>query len=176
MNVRIVTFGAVVALFGLLLPVIAAIYVIDNPSDKIKNPASTMNNPATQIKNPASNIYNPADRMENPDPLSPVTPAIPRPPEAKNIPAVPAVKTGKRPLIRATVAVPHKEYHFKTVAAYIFAAKKAFSRDNYSEFLAITDDALRRIAAGTLKASNKSRQTLLKYKIFGQSLLDRTGE
>lgn len=173
MNVRIVTIGAVVVVIGLLLPVLAAMHVIDNPADKIKNPAGTMYNPATQINNPASKIYNPADRADNPDPLSPVTPAVPKPPVTNNMPvAVPAEQIGKRPLSQATVAVPIKRYHFKTVGLYFSAAKKSFGRDDYSEFVSITDDALRRIRAGTLTASNKSKQKLLKYKAFGQSLLE----
>lgn len=177
MTVRQVTIGAVVVVFAQLLPAMSANYVIDNPADNIKNPAGTMYNPATHINNPASNIHNPADRMDNPSPLSPVTPAIPKPLVTNKMPAaLPAEQIGKKPLSQATVAVPIKKYHFKTVAAYIAAAKKAFVRDDYSEFVAITDDALRRIRAGTLKASNKSRQKLLKYKTFGQSMLDRTEE
>lgn len=174
MTVRVATIGAVVVVFGLLLPVMSANYVIDNAADKIKNPAGTMYNPATHIKNPASNIYSPANRMDNPNPISPVTQAIPEPPATHDIPAaVPAEQIAKKPLSQATVAVPIKKYHFKTVGAYISAAKKAFSRDDYSEFVSITDDALRRIGAGTLKASNKSKQKLLKFKAFGQSLLER---
>lgn len=178
MTVRRTTIGAVVGMFGLLVPVMAANFVIDNPADKIKNPAGTMYNPATHIKNPAATIYNPADRMDNPSPLSPVTPAIPIPPVTTNtVPAaVPAEQIAKRPLSRATVAVPIKKYNYKTVAVYIAAAKKAFVRDDYREFVAISDDALRRIRAGTLSASNRSRQQLLKYKAFGQGMLDRTEE
>jgi hypothetical protein len=172
MTVRRATIGAVAGVFGLLVPVMAANFVIDNPADTIKNPAATMYNPATHIKNPAATIYNPADRMDNPSPLSPVNPAIAKPPVTNTIPAaVPAEQMGNRPLSRATAAVPVKKYQYKTVAAYIAAAKKAFVRDDYREFVAITDDALRRIRAGTLKASNSSKQKLLKYKTFGQSLL-----
>ncbi|MDD2735927.1 MAG: hypothetical protein PHF56_18490 [Desulfuromonadaceae bacterium] len=172
MTVRIAIIGSIVVVFGLLLPVMSANYVIDNPADKIKNPAGTMNNPATHINNPASNIHNPAGRMDNPNPLSPVTPAIPKPLVTNKMPAAPsAEQIGHRPLSQAIVAVPIKTYHFKTVGAYVSAAKKAFGRDDYSAFVSIADDALRRIRAGTLKASNKSRQKLLKYKKFGQSLL-----
>jgi hypothetical protein len=173
MTVRVAAIGAVVVVFGLLLPVMSANYVIDNPADKIKNPAGTMYNPATHINNPASNIYNPADRADNPNPLSPVNPAIPKSPVTNNMPAaVPAEQIDKRPPPQVTVAVPIKRYHFKTVGLYFSAAKKAFGRDDYSEFVSITDDALRRIRAGTLTASNKSTQKLLKYKAFGQSLLE----
>jgi hypothetical protein len=173
MTVRIATIGAVVVVFGLYVPVMSANYVIDNPADKIKNPAGTMYNPATHINNPAANIYNPADRMDNPSPLSPVTPAIPKPPVPNSMPAaVPAEQIGKKPLSQATVAVPIKQYQFKTVAAYFTAAKKAFGRDDYGEFVAITDDALRRIRAGTLNASSRSKQKLLKYKAFGQGMLE----
>jgi hypothetical protein len=90
--------------------------------------------------------------------------------------AVAAEQIGNRPLSQATVAVPIKKYQFKTVAAYFTAAKKAFGRDDFSEFVAIADDALRRIGAGTLNASSRSKQKLLKYKAFGQSMLDRTEE
>lgn len=155
----------------------SANYAIDNPADKIKNPAATMYNPATDINNPASNIYNPADRMDNPNPLSPVTRAAPIPP-AKNIPAAAASAEPnvKKQLPPAPFAVPHKKYHFKTAGAYISAAKKAFSRDDYREFLSVTEDALRRVHAGTLKASKKTQHTLRKYQVFGYGLLDKNGE
>lgn len=52
-------------------------------------------------------------------------------------------------------------------------AKKAFAQDDYLDFLSITEDALRRINAGTLKASKKAKQKLDKYKVFGYGLLEK---
>jgi hypothetical protein len=40
------------------------------------------------------------------------------------------------------------------------------------EFIAIAEDAVRRINAGTLNASGKNRQQLLRYKVFGYKLLE----
>lgn len=57
--------------------------------------------------------------------------------------------------------------------AYIDEAKKAFNQDNYLRFISITEDALRRISAGTLKASEKTKQKLEKYKAFGYGLLEK---
>jgi hypothetical protein len=56
------------------------------------------------------------------------------------------------------------------------AAKKAFSRDDYVGFLSITDDALRRIRAGTLTASKIIEKKLVLYMKFGYGLLDKSGE
>lgn len=178
MILKIASSGTIaVVVLSLHTAALSANYAIDNPADKIKNPAATIYNPATDIKNPASNIYNPADRMNNPNPLSPVTRDITPPPVTKNIPAAATAESdGKKQLPPATVAVPHKKYHFKTVGAYISAAKKAFSRDDYREFLSLTEDALRRVRVGTLKASNKAQQTLRKYQVFGYGLLDKNGE
>lgn len=155
MILRTVSLGTIAAVvLGLHPSAMSANYAIDNPADKIKNPAATMYNPATDINNPASNIYNPADRMDNPNPLSPVTRAVPTPPVTKNMPAaVSTEQIGKKPPLPARFAVPHIKYHFKTAGAYISAAKKAFTRDDYREFLSVTEDALRRVHAGTLKAS-----------------------
>ena len=155
-------------------PAPAAIYVITNPADKINNPADKMYNPATQINNPAAVIDNPAGRMDNPTPLTPVPQAVPQissPGAAVATP--PAKQAAERP---PKPAVPHRHYPFKTVKEYIAAAKKAFAQDDYLEFLAITEDALRHIGAGTLKASKKSRQKLLKYQTFGYGLLADTEE
>jgi hypothetical protein len=41
------------------------------------------------------------------------------------------------------------------------------------EFLSITEDALRRISAGTLKASKKTERKLVRYKVFGYGLLEK---
>jgi hypothetical protein len=150
----------------------AAMYVIENPASKISNPADRMSNPATQTNNPAANIYNPGDRMDNPNPLSP--PVKPAP--ATTATATPAAATPARtPLVqqqRRTAELPRKKYLYKTVAGYLAAAKKSFSDDDYREFLSITEAALRRIDAGTLKASTKTRLKLQKYRTFGYGLLE----
>jgi hypothetical protein len=128
-----------------------------------------------KIDNPASNIYNPATRMDNPNPLSPPTQPVPQPtvPEATAA-TKPARQIKAQPQPRP--AIPQKSYNFKTVSAYITAAKKAFAQDNYKEFLSITDDALKRINAGTLKASKKTRQKLARYKAFGYGLLKQNDD
>lgn len=159
-------FAGIVVAFYLHAPATAAMDAIKNPADKIRNPADKMYNPATKVNNPADNIYNPATRLANPDPLSP--PVQPAP-----APAVTAPKPAVKPAAQATLrpVIPQKSYYFKTVGEYINAAKKAFSHDDYVEFLAVTEDALRRIEAKTLKASLKSKQKLAKYKLFGYGLL-----
>jgi hypothetical protein len=146
----------------------SAVYTIDNPADRIHNPADKIYNPATNINNPASNIYNPASRMGNPNPLSPPTQPVPTTPPAEQVKE--QLQTQPR------FAIPHKHYHFKTVKAYIDEAKKAFNQDNYLRFISITEDALRRISAGTLKASEKTKQKLEKYKAFGYGLLEKEKE
>jgi hypothetical protein len=125
-----------------------------------------------KIDNPASNIYNPAARMNNPNPLSPPTQPVPQPKVTEvTTPTKPAKQIKKQPQIKS--AIPQKRYYFKTVRAYINAAKRAFARDDYIEFISITEDALRRISAGTLKASKKTKQKLAKYKVFGYGLLEK---
>ena len=146
-------------------PAIAAMYTIKNPAEKISNPANKIHNPATEVNNPAANIYNPATRMNNPDPLSPPTPPVP-PPAVTEV-----TKPAKQ--IKGLPTVPQKKYYFKTDREYITAAKKAFTQDDYVEFLSITEDALRRIGAGTLNASKKTKQKLTKYKEFGYGLLEK---
>jgi len=136
-------------------------YSIENPADKISNPANKIYNPATDIKNPAS-------RMDNPNPLSPPTHTDPA--------TKPADQIKKKVLTRPRLAIPHKSYHFKSVRAYINAAKKAFSQDDYLKFLSVTEDALRRINAGKLSASDKAIQQLEKYKLFGYGLLEMEKE
>lgn len=138
-----------------------------------------LNVPATaamyEIDNPASNIYNPASRMSNPNPLSPPTQPVPQPTATEATTATkPAKQSKEQPRPRS--AIPQKSYNFKTVTAYISAAKKAFVRDDYPEFLSITEDALRRIRAGTLKASKKTERKLDKYKALGYGLLDKNGD
>jgi hypothetical protein len=146
-------------------PALSAMYTIENPADKINNPADKIYNPAADIKNPASTIYNPAARMDNPNPLSPPTHPVPIAKSADQING--QVQTKPRR------AIPHKSYHFKTVKAYISAAKKAFIQDDYLKFLSVTEDALRRIQAGTLIASEKAKQKLEKYRVFGAGLLEK---
>lgn len=125
-----------------------------------------------EIDNPASNIYNPATRMNNPNPLSPPTQPVPKPAATETTTVTkPAKQIKEQPRPRS--AIPQKSYNFKTVTAYINAAKKAFARDDYPEFLSITEDALRRISAGTLKASKKTERKLTKYKVLGYGLLEK---
>ena len=156
-----------------------AMYVIENPAAKISNPADKMYNPATQVNNPASNIYNPAGRMNNPNPLSPPTQPGPQPAVTEPQPTVTEATTAAKPAKQITEqprpksTVPQKSYYFKTVKEYISAAKKAFIQDDFVEFLSITEDALRRIHAGTLKASKKSREMLVRYKMFGYGFLEK---
>ena len=155
-------------------PATAAMYTINNPADKISNPADKMYNPATQVNNPASHVYNPATRMDNPNPLSPPTQPVPQPTATEVTPTTkPAQQIKEHPQAEPEPTIPQKSYHFKTVREYINAAKKAFAQDDYREFLAITEDALRRIRAGTLKASKVTRQKLTRYKSFGYGLLER---
>lgn len=156
----------------LIAPATAAMYVIENPAAKIVNPADTMYNPASQVNNPAATIHNPAARMDNPNPLSPPTPVV-TPPAAVEPKAVP--RPAKQILVQKQLKpeIPQKNYNFKSVKAYVQAAKKAFVRDNYTEFISITEDALRRIQSRTLTSSQKTRQQLEKYRNFGYVLLDK---
>jgi hypothetical protein len=154
--------AGIAIVFCLHAPAMAAMDTIKNPAEKIRNPADRMYNPANDVKNPAGNIYNPAAKMDNPNPLSAPTQSVPPP----AVSAKPVVQSPARPVI------PQKSYYFKTVSEYISAAKKAFARDDYIEFLSVTEDALRRIEAGTIKASRKSRQKLAKFKAFGYGLLE----
>ena len=151
-------------------PARAAMYVIDNPASKISNPADNMNNPATQSNNPAANIYNPGARMDNRNPLSPPTKA-PEPAASAAATAAPASQPAQKRQ-RYQPEIPQKKYYYKTAGAYIRAAKKAFIKDDYLEFLSITEDALRRINAGTLKASAQTRHKLNQYQVFGHGMLE----
>jgi hypothetical protein len=168
MTVRRLATGIAALVLSLHTPVLSAMYTIDNPADKINNPADKVYNPATGIKNPGSTIYNPAARMNNPNPLSPPTQPVPS--------TLSADQMKEQVQTKPKRAIPHKNYHFKTVKAYINAAKKAFSQDDYLKFLSVTEDALRRIHAGTLKASEKAKQKLEKYKAFGYGLLEKEKE
>ena len=148
-------------------PATAAMYVIENPASKISNPADGMNNPATQGNNPAAQIYNPASRMENRNPLSPPKP-VPEPAATATSTKAGPAKTARQ---QYKPEIPRKSYHFQSVGAYLLAAKKAFINDDFLEFVSITEDALRRINAGTLKAPAKSKHILHKYQVFGYGLL-----
>ncbi len=172
MPLRRAVAGIAIVLLCLNAPATAAMYTIKNPAEKIRNPADKMYNPATQVNNPASNIYNPGTRMDNPNPLSPPTQPVPQPtvPEV-TIPTKPAKQINEQP--QPKPAIPQKNYYYKTAGAYINAAKKAFNKDDYREFISITEDALRRIRAGTLKVSKKTKQKLVGYKIFGYGLLEK---
>lgn len=165
MTVRRLATGIAALMLVLNTPALSAMYTIDNPADKINNPADKIYNPATDIKNPAATIYNPASRMDNPNPLSPPTQPVPATKSADRLKE--QVQTKPR------LAVPHKSYHFKTVKAYISAAKKAFNQDDYLKFLSVTEDALRRIKAGKITASEKEKQQLKKFKQFGYGLLEK---
>lgn len=131
-----------------------------------------------KIDNPAANIYNPATNMDNPSPISPPTQAIPKPEVIKEIPeAIPVEQIKEQPRPQPQTppkpAIPKKSYNFKTVGAYVNAAKKAFIQDDYREFISITENALGRIDAGTLKASKKTRQKLINYRTYGYGLLQQ---
>jgi hypothetical protein len=162
-----------VVILSLSAAVSAEMYKIKNPAEKINNPADKIYNPATQINNPAANVYNPATRMNEANPLSPPTQPVPKFPATEVTTATAPTKLNKEP---SRPAIPQKSYYFKTAKEYVTAAKKAFVQDDYLEFLSITDDALRRIQAGTLKASKKTRQQLAKYKEFGYGLLEKNDE
>jgi predicted DNA-binding protein len=149
----------------------AAMFVIENPASTISNPADKMSNPATQSNNPASNIYNPGTRLDSRNPLSPPTQPIQSPTAATT--ATPAAtETAKTARLQYKPEIPQKKYYYKTAAAYIRAAKKSFADDDYVEFLSLTEDALRRINAGTLKVSANIKHKLNNYKTFGYGLLN----
>ena len=141
----------------------AADYTIRNPADKIDNPAGRMSNPAETIHNPAANITNPSDQLANPDPVRPLRQTEAKPKEA----AAPATPTPAPPV------VPARYYTYKRVREYLDAAKRAFGKDDYLEFTALTEDALRRINSGGLKASKKTVRKLEKFKAFGYAMLTR---
>lgn len=164
MRVSRLATGIAVLVLALHTTALAAMYTIDNPADKISNPAEKIYNPATDIKNPAATIYNPAARMDNPNPLSPPSRTVPA--------TISADQVKEQVQVKPRRAMPHKSYHFKSVKAYVNAAKKAFSQDDYLKFLSVTEDALRRIKAGKLTASEKAKQQLEKYKVFGYGLLE----
>jgi hypothetical protein len=150
MNLRILA-TAIAVILCLNAPAMGAMYKIDNP---------------------ASNIYNPATRMDNPNPLSPPTQPVPQPTVTEvTTTTEPAKQIKEQPRPKPTV--PQKRYYFKTASMYVVAAKKAFARDDYIEFISITEDALRRISAGTLKASKKTERKLAKYKVLGYGLLEK---
>ncbi|GAM11497.1 hypothetical protein OR1_03813 [Geobacter sp. OR-1] len=176
MNTRIWAVSIAIALAQPVLS-LAAMYTIDNPADKISNPADKIFNPATQNNNPAINIYNPAGRMDNQNPLSPPTQPFPQPSTAETTTtAKPAGQICEPPQPKPKPTIPEKRYNFKTAKSYVTAAKKAFYLDKYIEFIAITEDALRRINDGTLKVSKKTKQKLNKFNEFGYRLLEKDEE
>ncbi len=140
---------------------VAANYTISNPADKIVNPAGRISNPAEKMYNPASNIANPAEQLANPNPVIPVQTKIP-------LPVGQAKLAAEKP---ALPVVPAKYYTFKKVKEYLEAAKKAFGKDDYTEFTTLSEDALRRINSGGLKASRKTIKKLEKFRTFGYALL-----
>lgn len=116
---------------------------------------------------PAANIYNPGTRLDSRNPLSPPTKVAG--PVATATPAeAPPARSAQPEYIPQ---VPQKKYYYKTVGAYVRAAKKSFVDDDYVELLSIKEDALRRINAGTLKASANTKHKLQNYKVFGYGLL-----
>jgi hypothetical protein len=169
---RIIIFAVFAIVHCLHAPATAEMYTIDNPAEKIHNPADKMYNPATQENNPSSNIYNPSTRMNKKNPLSPPTQSVLQP-TAKEIQTVkePALQTNKQQKPQVVPTIANKSYHFKSVKEYINSAKKTFTQKDYKECISVTEDALRRISAGTLKASKKSKRQLVKYKNSGYELL-----
>jgi hypothetical protein len=146
-------------------PAISEVYTIDNPADRIKNPAEKIYNPASDIKNPASNIYNPAGRMGDPNPLSTPNQSVPDPSVTKAVSAI------EKSMLKSKPSIPQNNYGFNTVTQYIVAIKEAFNKDDYISFLSLTEDALKRITEGSLKASSKTKLKLKKYRKFGYNLL-----
>ncbi|GFE61957.1 hypothetical protein [Geobacter sp. AOG2] len=137
-----------------------------------------------KIENPASNIYNPADRMDKPNPLSPPTQPVPppppsppkettAPPAATTTPPPPPEQVKERPVPHQERAVPHKRYSFTTVKAYLTAADKAYKKRDFRRFLSLNEEALHRIRTGTLTATNRAKQKLLRNKALGRALLER---
>jgi hypothetical protein len=121
----------------------------------------TINNPAGNIVNPAGSMANPAEQLANPNPLVPMPTQTPQP----VVQVKPAAEKPALPLVMA------KYYTFKRVKDYLDAAKKAFARDDYTEFTTLAEDALRRINSGGLKASRKTIRKLEKFRDFGYALL-----
>jgi hypothetical protein len=165
MTLRHLAVGTAIV-FCLYTPALSANFTIDNSADKIDNPAQRIYNPADQIKNPAATIYNPAGRMDNPNPISPPVPPITQSTATSKIPAQPQ----EPPLPEPANSVPQKAYSYKTVGAYITAAKKAFVKDDYIAFISISEAALKKISDGTLYASDTTKQKLLRYKSCGYKL------
>jgi hypothetical protein len=166
---RVTVMAALVLTLAAGEPAKAAMYVIENPAATISNPAGNMNNPAGQSNNPAANIYNPGTRLGSRNPLSPPTKAPEPVTTATATPAeAPPARSAQPQYIPQ---IPQKKYYYKTVGAYVRAAKNSFVADDYVEFLSITEDALRRINAGTLKTSANIKHKLHNYKVFGYGLL-----
>lgn len=137
-------------------PATAAMFVIENPAGQISNPAATMDNPAPHPANPATNVYHPVAATDN-----------------RKVPTLPAATEPAPPAqpVKAQPELKQKKYHLKSVKAYIAAAKRSFVMDDYAEFIAVTEEALRRIDAGTLKVTKQSEDILVKYRVIGYVLL-----
>jgi hypothetical protein len=131
-----------------------------------------------KIENPASNIYNPADRMGDPNPLTPPTQPVPQPAAPKETTTTmppPPEQVREQPAPHQELAVPHKSSSFITAKAYLAAADKAFNKGDYRKFLSMSEEALGRIRAGTLTATKKAKQKLLRNRALGRELLKKTG-
>jgi hypothetical protein len=123
-----------------------------------------------KIENPASNIYNPATRMDNPNPISPPTQPVPQPAAIEATPTpkpTTQIKEQSQYQPQPKHNIPNKSYRFKSANEYIDAANKSSKRKDYKKALSITEEALRRIRSGTLKASKKTKQKLNEYRASG---------
>jgi hypothetical protein len=131
-----------------------------------------------KIENPASNIYNSADRMSGPNPLSPPTQPVPQPTapkEATTTTPPPPEQVREQRAPHQERAVPHKSTFFTTANAYLAVADKAYNKGDYSRFLTMSEEALSRIRTGTLTATKKAKQKLLRNRALGRKLLEKGG-
>jgi predicted S18 family serine protease len=129
-----------------------------------------------KIENPASNIYNPADRMNDPNPLSPPTQPVPQPTapkEATTTTPPPPEQVREQRAPEQERAVPYKRSSFTTAKAYLAAADKAYNKGDYRRFLSMSEEALSRIRTGTLTASKKAKQKLVRNRALGRKLLEK---
>lgn len=162
--------AGIAAIFWLSTPATAAMYRIENPADTIKNPADKMYNPATTKNNPSANIQNPASGMDDPDALAP--PGKPgTAPRVAKVSGTASKQSKDQPGPHTTV-VPRKNHHFKNVSTYLKTAERSFALEDHLGLISISEDALRRIAAGTLKASKKTKKTFLMYQAYGYAALE----
>jgi hypothetical protein len=127
-----------------------------------------------KIENPASNIYNPAERMNDPNPLSPPNQPVPQPTAPiDTTPPQEQVKEQRVP--HQERAVPHNSSSFTTAKAYLTAANTAYNKGDYRRFLTMSEEALSRIRTGTLTATKKAKQKLLRNRDLGRKLLEKGG-